>query len=213
MTKSLVLLGVASLALIFAGVSCSDDDGNGDGAAALTCESFDACGGNPEGTYTAKSVCVDGVEEALLAGMPEECSDSLGDLEVSLKGTVSLETDGTSTMDVVETIDTTVTISAACAEAKSGASVTLSDAICTFVSSTLVDSGFTSATCKLSAKSCVCDAQIKTTIDETTTYEIDGSKLTMEDGTETDFCVSGEQLATQETTEDGIVITAIWTKK
>jgi hypothetical protein len=216
-------LSAASLALLFGAMSCSDGDGNGDGGGdggagggegnteTLTCEDFKACGGELAGTYTIESVCAEGVEAVFTTGLDAACKGMFGAFDVGVEGTASFK-DGTSTLDLVQTINVTMTLDAACLQAQSGvATLEPSDSTCAMVPSAMMSSGFTSATCAFTDDACVCDAVMEQSSNDTQTYEVSGKKLVFEDKTEDPFCVSGKQLAVQIVDDSGATITYVGT--
>ncbi len=195
------------------GVACSSGGTSRGGGEA--CNAITPCGGDPVGNWTLSSSCVIGGWEQLGAVMYDEpeCSNALADANVSRTGTVTVNADGTyatqshiaMTMRLVFTSDCV----AAMAELETVDAATL-QAFCDGAQSGFdepeEDSVITSATCSVSAGACQCNTTSSQDFSNAGTYVVDGTTLTTTtaDGevSEMSFCVQGNQLQTEETSDD-----------
>ena len=180
---------VVTLFAIFAG-GCGDDGGASGNNLAL-CANFEACGGDPVGTWELDSSCFDGNIE--IPG----CTAATFDIQISQTGTVVLNDDGSYTSSVVTEGFTEVSAPASC--------------LMGITDCGLLNDPDEGVACTGNAEeSCTCTSSLDDTDTDTGTWTTAGNTLTITSGGEPDvfeYCVSGSTMTIYQ--DDGDVTTAI----
>jgi hypothetical protein len=163
------------------------------------CETFEPCGGDPEGSWTVVDTCLETPGEIPLLDVAG-CEDAVQGVGVDVVGTRTYE-DGELTFEQVATVRVAVIVSDECATA-----VTMADQqvdaneLCAFLPALValnMDSPFSQVECAVVDEACNCDLYMDAeTTTTTTTYVVDGTHITQGDGTEYDFCQEGDSLIT-----------------
>lgn len=216
-------LGALGLALCIACVlgACGDDDDGttgGDGGPSgrggsssgrggssggsglgLSCEDFDACGGDLIGSWELTDVCFDGLEGAFaeIADAPG-CEDFFQLGTITPAGEYTFEEDGTLTVAGASfAFAVELTLSPECVQGIGGAKepLELSAAICnSFADSLGMGDGIEKASCQFSGGDCKCSAKSAAmSLGGGGSYEVDGEEL-VQDGDRNGFCVDGDAL-------------------
>lgn len=144
-----------------------------------TCSAFQACGGNPQGTYDYTGGCI----EDVFAGARGACSAlDTSKAEVNVKGSIEF-TGNALKRNVTVTIGGHIVFPSTCT----------SGIPCSAIENELKN-GFDSVTC---TGSTACDCTISKTESDTdaTTYTIQGSLVTTADGDEYSICEKGADLS------------------
>lgn len=167
------------------------------------CESFEACGGNPVGTWKVSGVC--DLEMSPRSNVPE-CADQFTNQMLTATGSYRFAGDGTGTVNVSLLLTADLVTTEACARAQGS---TTAD-VCTLLNLSSSNgaagaSGSAPATgpiqfdCTLAPALCKCQVREgPSTVDSNMTYEVSGNTLvitTPSTGSSvSDFCVSGDTL-------------------
>jgi hypothetical protein len=172
--------------------------GRGGTPAGISCDAFDECGGDPTGTWNVRDSCFEFFIEPF-AEYPA-CQGAFQS-KASVTGSYTL-VDGTVTWDTVVTVDVAVTISDACASDLAGSPITAAE-LCPSLEESFMEQGtFASADCG-GTSTCVCDlAMPPETSSGTDTYVLSGNTLVDSEGDVTGFCVEGDVLSLQTTTDE-----------
>lgn len=175
------------LVLVFLLSACSGSTSNGSGSSG-SCGSA-ACGGDLTGTWNAQKICYSGTISQSVTGCNNPATINMKNVTAS--GTVKFETGGTWTIALKEGFSAHVTYGQGCIT---------SAAMCSQVETGLKQqSNVTSATCTFSS-TCACDYAGSTNQNQTGTYQINGTQVTLTTSgsttaPETDgYCVSGNTL-------------------
>jgi hypothetical protein len=174
--------------------------------------SFNKCGGDIEGTWSLTGLCAD--VPGGLDPFDGKCPEAVADVNVDASGTITFNGDGTLTKNFTTQVIATLTVPSSCLETLHG---TL-PASCDELNEEDEDS---STVCTGDpTESCTC---VETGSPETDTDPGDYSTtpsgdLTIGDvdSTEPDdqaFCVKGDELRVQGTSDDGVTITYIATRQ
>jgi hypothetical protein len=160
------------------------------------CEGITPCGGDPLGTWNVSENCT----EVLLDLGPELGCESIPAAGSAVVTGTFTFADGLMTQDIVQTVDVTMTIDDACAEALIGLpGVTAADA-CPLINAQLMTNPDTPGTCAVAPGGCRCDfAQAPTATMQADPYEVVGNQIIVTDSTDgpmgaLDFCQEGDEL-------------------
>jgi hypothetical protein len=161
------------------------------------CETFEPCGGDPEGSWTIVDTCLETPGEIPLLDV-EGCEDAVQGVGVDVVGTRTYE-NGEVTFDQVATVRVAAIVSDACAAAVSMAMQEVdANELCPFLPALAalnMDTPFERIDCAVVDEQCNCDLYLNAeTTTTTTTYVVDGSHITQGDGAEYDFCQEGDSL-------------------
>ena len=159
------------------------------------CETFEPCGGDPEGSWTATETCLVVPGDVTFLDAPG-CEDAVEGVGAVVAGTRSYE-DGTLTYEQLVTVRAAIVVSDTCASGLLMQDVD-AETLCPFLP-TLAAAGmqtpFRSITCELMDAQCHCDAYYDAeTTTTTTTYVVDGTRITEGTGSGYDFCQDGDSL-------------------
>lgn len=153
-----------------------DDDGN------LDCGDYSACGGDPVGEWTVVDACIDGAPDPEIDGCPDATA-TIDDVVVD--GTVMVRDDGSyaTNVDIAATVVITVPLSClqggTCADLSQAAGVP----------------------CNENGDACDCMSHSDSSDQESGTWEVNGSTLTLTDSagdpSDASFCVQGDVLKAQ----------------
>jgi len=162
---------------------------------AETCTgTFNACGGDPTGTWDIVSVCVDGnlaaVANTTYATNSKECSNLCAAATLTARGSMTYGS-GSVQPNVILSITETLEMTASCYAALFD--TTWSSAACTSVAQMLNQQSGTTASCSPGNSSCDCVYTTAATA-TTDTYTVNGNSLVASDGTTTEFCVQGSTM-------------------
>lgn len=170
------LCALAVCLVVAMGGCGGDDDGN------LDCGDFSACGGDPVGDWSVVDACVDRAPDPEIENCPD-ASASIGDVVVD--GTVMVRDDGSYATDV--DISGTVVISVPLSCLQGGTCADLSQAA--------------GVPCTDNGDACDCTGDFDDSTQETGTWEVTGSTLTLTDSggdsSDASFCVQGDVLKAQ----------------
>jgi hypothetical protein len=208
-------LALAGAALSFAVAGCSSSGSNSDaGSDGETC-GVPPCGGDVVGNWTASSACVDhdAFSRDVLALLMGACPDlSIGDVNLTPRGTLDLRADMTFTGDLSVSTTMDVNYPAACVN---GASCEALQE--TLRAATVGTAGITAVTC-VGADSCTCTSVIDLEIiNATGHWATSGTLLTFPEapGGNGPYCVQGSSLhlvALDRTTMTKVVNDIVMTK-
>lgn len=159
--------------------------------AALECGTFDACGGEPVGTWNVRSVCVQDALNIATRGL-QNCADLLVAYERTASGTVALLPDGTLEMDLTIEGTQELRLHDACAERIYGG--VASDEVCaTYEEQLNGNANEPAASCALDGDACACDVAITNSLMFSGTFTVEDN--TIQDGSgPAPFCVDGDEL-------------------
>jgi hypothetical protein len=147
----------------------------GGGGGSVDC-TFEACGGDPVGTWTMAQTCTDFDEEALKdPSCPEMTIDNV---EFDMTGTITISDDNTYMTNITQNIVFAFTVPASCLTGATSCSQ--------------LDAG--SRTCTGDpSDSCSCTSMDTDTATGTGTWEVNGNTFST-DGYDQEFCVDGDVL-------------------
>jgi len=205
------LLAPTVIALLALVPACDDNASEEGGPSdTLRCESFEACGGDPTGSYTIESVCVEGFEESFLATLPSDCHEGLLEVSHAATGTTTFDEDGDFTSDVEVVSSIRFSIDTPCWQALSELDTEMDALTCGLIAPQLANYGLSSGTCEFSDTACICDAEMVTAEADAETYEVDGSELLIGDADPMSFCATSSQIAVQQVdAESGVTVTYV----
>lgn len=170
----------------------TDPRSDGNSASSADCVAFDACGGDPEGSWNVDSICF--FEASVLLGRTAEtpgCEDLLEDVTVYSLGSYQFES-GMLQQDVAYALDLQVRFTPECVDAATGGDA--SEGVCeAFADDYLLDPSLLDAQCALADGGC--DCTLMTTdreFDSDGEYAVDGDQLDF--GGPQDFCVDGDTM-------------------
>lgn len=188
-------------------VSASPDAGS-------TCgESFEACGGDPSGTWEISDVCVQGdltaVANAEYSKDATSCAALCSSASLNARGFVTYEA-GTYTANAVLTISESLQATQACYEALSNAP--WSSSSCTALTQMLQTDHSTTASCANTGSGCDC-AYTSSSVAQDAAYTVSGTSLIASDGTATEFCVQGSMMMQRDTLASNVYVVTQLTKR
>jgi hypothetical protein len=161
---------------------------------------FNACGGDPTGTWSLTGACIDGdLVAALNAEMAADypaCADTYSAAGVALGGSVTYG-DGKYTFDATMEIIQSFTYTPACVAQLSNG-VALSAAVCSQLEQGLNRESGGKATCSYVGTNCDCEGTLTQTNDTSGSYSISGSTIIEDSGTTYQFCVEGASMSQRE---------------
>jgi len=164
------------------------------------CDDITPCGGDPTGTWTIRENCLEVVVPGLLDEYPG-CENVVPVGAGTLTGTFTFE-NGIATQSTEQTVDVTVVIDDACAEAISGLPVTAND-LCPLLNQMFMMDAMTPASCVATPDGCRCDAtQMPEPTMESDTYQVDGNRLLIGTDEAFDFCQQGDEMSLSGETVD-----------
>jgi hypothetical protein len=187
--------------LLLALLGCSDGSNGPSLIHAAACTgTFNACGGDPTGTWKVTAVCTDG---DLVAGLNAEiaadysaCGNTFTAASAALGGSVTYGTGEYSfdaTMEIVEVFAYTP----ACFSQISGG-VALSAGVCSQLQQGLNSEPGGKATCSYDGTNCSCQGTITYQNTTSGTYTISGSTIVEDSGTTYDYCIDGDTMSQRE---------------
>jgi hypothetical protein len=208
------LFAVGAFVSIACGGESSSSDGDGDdsggsggsssgGTGGLpdgTCDDVTPCGGDPTGTWTIRENCLEAVIPDIF-GVPG-CENVRPVGSGTLEGTFTFE-NGIATQSTEQTVDITVIIDDACAEAISMLPGVSAADLCPLLDAMLMMDPETPADCAAVGGDCRCDAtQITEPTTQTDSYEVVGNQLVLGSGDTFDFCQEGDEMSLSGETVD-----------
>lgn len=187
------------LSLGLTGCPVGGDHTSSDGNSA---DGFQACGGDPEGTWKPVSFELDDPDAFIsqtFAGEPA-CKDASGDVKLDPKGRYVFGSDHSYKIDLALGVDMNVTLDQDCLQALTGGTAAADDAQCGMLEQVLQEQlGLTDASCGAQDSACAC--ALSTTLNPgslETTYDVQGNQLVITTASgelrPSPFCVSGDQL-------------------
>ena len=168
--------------------------------AAACSGTFNACGGDPTGTWDLTSMCIDG---DLVSGLNAEmaadypaCGDTFSAASVAFGGSVTYGA-GKYSFDATMEITETFAYTPACVSELSGG-VALSASVCTQLEQGLNREAGGKATCSYAGTNCNCQGTLTQTNTTSGTYTFSGATIIEDSGTSYGFCVSGDTMTQRE---------------
>jgi len=186
----------AVLACLFFAIAQTGCHSVKDGVEVVTCtETFNACGGDPTGTWDLASMCVEGglpaaIDGAMATDWPS-CANSTKSAHMTVAESQTFSV-GTLEYQWTSTQGATVSYSAACMAEGAG---TPNAGTCQLVGATYSMAGGTTGGCAWTGSSCNCNYTQVSSEHVSTTYTINGSTLVDQNGPDFEFCVSGGALS------------------
>ncbi|HMA91718.1 MAG TPA: hypothetical protein VKP30_03485 [Polyangiaceae bacterium] len=189
-------LAISALIALAPGCSDEGDDSKAKGVAMGRCEDvFNACGGDPTGSWGITAVCVDGnlaeVLDQAFADYPS-CKNSVRDAKIEMSAGVTY-TSTTFERTGSVTISSKMAISAECFAEQTGGTQ-LSAATCGFYSQVLDSQAGILGQCSYDGTTCNCDTSNNASLNATGSYQIQGTRILEDSGNQVDFCVAEKQL-------------------
>lgn len=187
----------ASLFHIFTLVFMGICTGCAGGKSKARCETFSACGGNLEGTWSVGNSCVEGNLTAMAnlnPNLPIACQGMYEQVTATMSGTVAFAA-GTATLDTKMTVTYQIEIGPECLTGFAPGLV-VDAATCPSLGPSMVDSKLhASSTCVVSGKNCTCAAKDEFVNDETRSYDVSGAKISYSGSADfLEYCVEGSTL-------------------
>lgn len=203
MTKHLFAL-VAILAASTLAFGCfesdDDDDGNGGGGNGNLDCSFEPCGGDLVGTWTAYGFCAAG--STGLEAFPA-CNDAVVDGSPDVEGSITFNADGTYSQDTAVSGHVRYEYDDDCVTQMLGGMMT-AEAYCQMMQALVPASGGTlTGTCAYAGGWCKCNLTMNATDRASGTYTTANSTITLDGGSADPYCVAGNEL--RATNDDGAV--------
>ena len=196
---------IAILAACTLAVGCFEsDDGDGNNGGNGPSCSFEPCGGDVVGTWTAHGYCAGG--QTGLEAWPE-CDDAVITGDPDISGTITFLADGTFTRDTTVVGDVHTEYDADCLTAMLMGMMSPED-YCALQDTIFQGSGPTIVgSCAWTGGACKCDMTYNATFDDGGAYTTAGTTITLTDGQPQPYCVAGTELKAE---QDGSV--SIFTK-
>jgi len=171
-----------------------------------SCPEFAACGGELEGTWDVREACVTR-EQAVTAPIVESCPDSAAaNLALEASGSYVFSS-GLLEADFTLAGTVTVAFTADCARTLC---TDLSSLCADYEASQAGDPQYASATCSVVDDECRCTlVGMPSRREVVTSYEVEGFRIVSAGGGETEFCVSGSELATRYADADDLVFVGL----
>lgn len=184
------LLAASTLAFGCSGSGGGGGTGGTGGDETLDC-SFEACGGDLVGTWTARGICPSG--ESLMDDYPA-CDDRVLEGEPEFSGTFTFGADGSFSRDTLLGGDFHHEYDDDCIAAVTDGALDAA-AYCAVLgnSASRPDSPY-SGTCTAADGLCICDLTTHLELTGTGTFAVTGSALAIDGGPGNEFCVSGDEL-------------------
>lgn len=136
------------------------DEAKGD-IAALECDVFEPCGGDPVGTWNIAGLCLDDVISVATAGV-QNCPGLLTSYERIPSGTMSFQDDGTYAMDLMITGRQRLRLDDACAERLYDAPA--QDACAMYEEHLNGGAATHVATCAMDGDACSCEVEVENSL-------------------------------------------------
>lgn len=186
----------AILGLLLLATACGkSEDDNANEVSLTSCEEvFDACGGDPTGSWSLERICVDGsLTDAVGAYFSEypSCENSVREAELTTAaGVTYTETDFDRTGSA--TLKAKIEITEDCFREQAGG--TLTSLTCMAYGQMMEGQSGMTGTCSYDGTVCVCNASVTEPLNASGTYSINGSEIVEEDGKTLAFCAAGARL-------------------
>jgi hypothetical protein len=179
--------------------------GTGGSSAPACTGTFNACGGDPTGTWDVMASCIEGnLVSALNAQLGADysaCGNAYTAASVALTGSVTYGA-GNYNFDAAMEVVEAFAYTPACVSAISGGTA-LSASVCSQLEQSLNGTAGTTATCTY-ATNCSCHAIVSQTNTTSGTFTVSGSTITEDSGTSYQFCVSGNTMTQRELIEGNV---------
>lgn len=195
------VVGLACVAALACGGG-DDDDGRRTNECGRTVAAFQACGGDPTGTWSFETICTDADAGSMLASTA--CPDIVRASTASAMGSLEFTAAGVVNRIYTTTFSLEVLLGAECiASLSSGESPAVTCA--TFRDEVAADPDISRAECMLVADACECVVEASDAFDETLPYEVDGGRIVYTGLAlpATSFCVEGDSLETVDESASG----------
>ncbi len=166
---------------------------------------FSPCGGELDGIWLAREVCVSGLEATVAPG----CENSMAH-SATIEGTYTFfEETGRLLTDVTLTSFVTLDVDDACATTLAGTAASAEDACPQLQTRYEADSAFVSTACSMDGEVCHCVLEAPpSTQNVLNEYSTAGSRIIDGQGDEVDYCVTGDELSLE--FENGDFLLTIW---
>jgi hypothetical protein len=175
--------GLVLLAAAAVGTGCGDDD-DGSTTFGKNCGTFQACGGNPIGTWSLQDLCYDrGLQQVAIDQFGPDCADEVQSYAFHGSLTVTFEKSSFSSKSGAFWADESVSITQKCLDAivrSTGSDQSIPVAQYCPQLEAKYNQGGIEANCGLAAGACSCDLTIQTTSDshsESGAYSVMGNDL------------------------------------
>jgi hypothetical protein len=164
---------------------------------------FNACGGDPTGTWDVVAVCVDGdLVSAFNTGMAAQysaCGNTFTAANLALAGSVTYGA-GKFSFDATTALVESLAYTPACVSALSSG-VALSASVCGQMQQNLNKETGTKGNCTYTGTNCNCQATVTLPNTSSGTYTVSGSTIIESGGSSYDFCVNGDTMTQREAVE------------
>ena len=160
-----------------------------------SCQTFNACGGDPSGRWSVFDVCYD-VDDFLAATEAAidkpECAGWLLHTEITVGGTLTFS-EGTldSQLMLNQRLETQWT--QACLSAIASEDAVLDQSTCDALGSAIAMDSGVGAICEIADDVCLCQAEVSSRLPSTVSYTLEGGQVVTSKG-RSDFCVGGDDL-------------------
>lgn len=184
------------LGLVLFAAACGKSEDKDNEVSLTSCEEqFDACGGDPVGSWSLERICVDGsLTDAVGAYFSEypSCENSVREAGLTTAAGVTYTTN-----DFDRTGSATLTakleISEDCFREQAGGG-TLTSLTCAAYGQMMEGQSGMKGSCSYDGSLCVCEATVTQSLNASGTYSVDGSEIVEQDGRTLEFCATAERL-------------------
>jgi hypothetical protein len=165
-----------------------------------TCSgTFDACGGDPTGTWDIVSICAEGdlvsAFNAELSAKQAACSSTFTAASLAAAGSVTYAAGNVSYTGNVE-VSESLSYTSACVSAVSGGA-TLNASTCSQIQNNLNNEPNTQSTCNFTTANCNCNTTVSNS-PTSGTFTASKSTITESNGSSYEFCVNGTTMNQRE---------------
>lgn len=180
--------------------------GNVDDAvrAERVCPQFDACGGDPEGTWTVQDVCLNNGRELFASTLGPACASAYQAASVDGEGSYELA-EGQASSEFKLNTSVVLAFDDACIQSILGKSATATSQCANLAVALSNDPNFASVDCEVEGAKCVCDLVApELSSGDDGAYQVVDDELII-DRKPVPFCIDGETMTIKPTLEGATV--------
>jgi hypothetical protein len=168
------------------------------------CPQFEACGGDPEGTWTVQDVCLNNGRELFASTIGAACADAYRAASVEGEGSYELA-EGQASSEFNLNTSVVLAFDDSCIQSILGKSATAASQCANLARALSADPNFASVACEVEDADCVCElAAPEVTSGEDGAYQVRDNELVI-DGKPVPFCIDGDTMTIKPTIEGATV--------
>lgn len=168
------------------------------------CPTFEACGGDPEGTWTVKDVCLNNGRELFASTIGPACASAYQAASVQGEGRYELAEGQASSQFELNT-SVVLAFDDSCIQSILGKSATAASQCANLAAALSRDPNFASVACDVEDAKCVCELTApELSSGDDGAYQVRDNELII-DGKPVPFCIDGETMTIKPTLEGATV--------